>query len=507
MMRTPISCSVSVSSNWSRNSSARLTDIFVNSWMFLSPTVTASTSGFSRRSAALRAGTEAHVLLDLLALLRRLRFAVAPLEIRDDPLERQHVRAPAAHAVAVADVDPLAVRAVEEQVLLLLRQVLPGLVEIELPLVCDPLDDGFVEARVARRPRDERALADRERRVGDEHVGVDFLLRAQTVATRAGPVRRVEREDARLELGQGDAVLGTCEPLRERELLAVDDVNHDEALGQGDSRLDRLREPRAQIGLHDEPVDDDFDRVLELLVEDDLVLEHLELAVDLHTREPVGAELLEDILVLAFAVADDRGVDRELRPFRKPQHLVDDRVDRLACDRPPADRAVRASDTRVQEAQVVVDLGDGADRRARVARGRLLVDRDRRREPVDRVDVGLLHHLQELARVGGERLHVTPLAFGVDRVERERRLARAGEPRDADQLVPRQRDGDVLEVVLAGTVDNQLVRGGHNRPSLASGIGRTSVRFGYDARRSTSRQTSFGSAMFPTASGPTTIVP
>ena len=101
-------------------------------------------------------------------------------------------------------------------------------------------------------------------------------------------------------------MLGAREPLGERQLLAVDDVDHDEALGQRDRRLDRLREPRAQIGLHDEPVDDDLDRVLELLVEDDLVLEHLELAVDLHAREPVGAELLEDVLVLALAVADDR---------------------------------------------------------------------------------------------------------------------------------------------------------------------------------------------------------
>ena len=32
----------------SRNASARVTDICVNSWMFFSPTVTASTSGFSR---------------------------------------------------------------------------------------------------------------------------------------------------------------------------------------------------------------------------------------------------------------------------------------------------------------------------------------------------------------------------------------------------------------------------------------------------------------------------
>ena len=65
------------------------------------------------------------------------------------------------------------------------------------------------------------------------------------------------------------------------------------------------------------------------------------------------------------------------------------------------------------------------------------------REPVDRVDVRLLHHLEELARVGGERLDVAALPLGVDRVEGEARLPGAGEPGDADQRVPRQPDGDV----------------------------------------------------------------
>jgi hypothetical protein len=47
-IRAPIRRSVSVSSSSSRNSSARVTDICVNSWMLLPPTVTASTSGFNR---------------------------------------------------------------------------------------------------------------------------------------------------------------------------------------------------------------------------------------------------------------------------------------------------------------------------------------------------------------------------------------------------------------------------------------------------------------------------
>src|SRR5262249_12016503 len=119
--------------------------------------------------------------------------------------------------------------------------------------------------------------------------------------------------------------------------------------------------------------------------------------------------------------------------------------------------AVRPSYARVEQSQVVVDLGDGADGRARVARRRLLVDRDRGREPLDRVDVRLLHHLQELPRVGTEALDVPALPLGVDRVEGKARLPGAREPGDADERVPREPDGDVLEVVLAGAVDDQLV--------------------------------------------------
>ena len=230
-------------------------------------------------------------------------------------------------------------------------------------------------------------------------------------------MRRVEGEDARLELGQADAVLGAREALGEGQRLAVDDVDRHEAVRELERRLDGVGQPVAQVVLHHEPVDDDLDRVLELLVELDLLVELAHLAVDLHAGEALAAQLLEQILVLALAVADDRRVDGELRPLGQPQHLVDDRLDRLPRDRPPADGAMRPSGARVEQAQVVVDLRDGADGRARVPRRRLLVDRDRRREPVDRVDVGLLHHLQELARVRGERLDVAALALGVDGVE------------------------------------------------------------------------------------------
>jgi hypothetical protein len=122
-------------------------------------------------------------------------------------------------------------------------------------------------------------------------------------------------------------------------------------------------------------------------------------------------------------------------------------------------------DARPQQAHVIVDLGDGGDGRARVLRRGLLLDRDRRREPVDLVDVGLLHHLEELARIGRERFDIASLALGIDRVEGERRLARARQPREHDELVARDRQVDVLEVVLARAADGDdaPLEGGQGR--------------------------------------------
>ena len=154
------------------------------------------------------------------------------------------------------------------------------------------------------------------------------------------------------------------------------------------------------------------------------------------------------------------------------EHAVGDLLQRLARDRGAAVVAVGLSDPRPQEAQVVVDLGHRPDRGARVARGRLLVDRDRRAQALDRVHVGLLHLAQELACVGGQRLDVAALALRVDRVEGEARLARAREPRDHDQRVARQLEVDALEVVRSGAGDGYLVREGHRGQCLR---GRTGV--------------------------------
>ena len=444
------------------------------------------------RAVALRAWPHAHELLDLLAREFRVGLAVAALEVRDDPLKARRVGALASVAVAVAHLDRFAVGAVKEGPPLLLAQRAPGRLEVDPVALRKRRGHLVVVGRAARRPRRQRALPDRELRVGHHQLRIDLELRPQTGAARARALRRVEREHPRLELGHRGAALQAGELLREGERLAElaatrDDRHRDDPVGERGCCLDRIHQALAHVRAHDESVDHHRDVMLDLLFERELLLERAKLAVKQNPRETLRSQLLEQLPVLALAAAHDRREHHETRALGQLEHLVGDLLDRLPGDPRAADVAVRHADPRPQQAQVVVDLGDGPDGRARVARGRLLVDRDRRREPLDRIDVRLVHLPEELAGVGRKRLDVAALPLGVDRVERQRRLARAREPRQHDEGVARQAQRDVLQIVLAGPCDDDLIRGRHLRRIVPR---RTDVRVrGEKNPRSPGRET------------------
>jgi hypothetical protein len=115
------------------------------------------------------------------------------------------------------------------------------------------------------------------------------------------------------------------------------------------------------------------------------------------------------------------------------------------------------ADAGVQQAEVVVEFGDGPDRRAGVVGGVLLVDGDGRREPLDVLDLRLVHLAEKVARVRGQRFDVAALALGVHRLEGERGLARPRQARDDGKGVARNLDIDVLEVVFFGPTDLDVV--------------------------------------------------
>ena len=112
----------------------------------------------------------------------------------------------------------------------------------------------------------------------------------------------------------------------------------------------------------DDAVDHDLDRVLELLVEPDLVIELADLAVDAHAREALGLEVLEELRVLALATHDHRRQHEGATPLSRREHLVGHLVGGLALDDATALRAVRRAHAREEQTQVVVYLGDRAHR-------------------------------------------------------------------------------------------------------------------------------------------------
>ena len=77
-----------------------------------------------------------------------------------------------------------------------------------------------------------------------------------------------------------------------------------------------------------------------------------------------------------------------------------------------------------------------------------LLDRDRRANILDRVDLGLVEQVEELAGVRAERLDVASLPLGVERVKDERGLAGAAQAGDHDIAAERHIEVEALEIVL-----------------------------------------------------------
>jgi hypothetical protein len=337
-----------------------------------------------------------------------------------------------------------------------------------------------VIGRGRSRPRRDRAAAQGPVLVGDDEIGVDVLFDAQPAAGRTSAERIVERKQPRLDLRNGEAGHRAGELFREDEALrpalvvnfrgfsltsrwlgargAVRELHHRQPIRELERRLQRIRKAGREVAAHHYAVHHHVDVVLELFVECRRVRDLVEFAVDLHPLEAALHIVGELLAVLALAPAHHRREQIEPRALRQRHHPIDHLRHGLAFDRQTGGRRIGHAHARPKEPHIIVDLGDGADRRSRITRGRLLLDRDGGREAVDLVDVRLLHHLQKLASIGRERLHVAALALRVDGVEGERGFARAREPGEHHQPIARDFEIDILEIVLARAADRDHAR-------------------------------------------------
>ena len=183
--------------------------------------------------------------------------------------------------------------------------------------------------------------------------------------------------------------------------LLIHEVDDDAAVGELEGGFHRISQTLADTVLDHESVDHDLDGVLLLLGEFDVVGQLCHLAVDERAGVAVGAQQLDHVHELALAALDHGRENLESSALRVAEQRVDDLLRGLGGDGLAAFRAVRDAGAGEEQSQVIVDFGDGADGRTRVAVGGLLVDGDGRAQALDEVNVGLVHLTQELAGVGG----------------------------------------------------------------------------------------------------------
>ena len=113
----------------------------------------------------------------------------------------------------------------------------------------------------------------------------------------------------------------------------------------------------------------------------------------------------------------------------------------------------RPSHSRIEQAEVFVDLRRGGHSRAGITADDTLLDSDRRRQATYPVGLGLCHTPDELTRIRGEALYIAALPLGIECIEGQRTLPRATHACDDDKLPA----GD-LEVYILEIIDTYVVQ-------------------------------------------------
>ena len=211
--------------------------------------------------------------------------------------------------------------------------------------------------------------------------------------------------------------------------------------------LQRAHQPFGGIGRYAEAVDHQIDRVDLIAVELHARRDFADLAVDAGIDIPLLGQLFEQFAVVPLAALHHGSEQGDPATVEIPEDQIGDLLVRVMHHLLARGRRIGARRACVEQTQEIVDLRNGPDRRTGILVGGLLLDSHHGAQSRDLVHIGALHRPDELTRVGRERLHVAALPLGIDRVEGQRRFARAAESGDYHEFATRNFEVYVLQVV------------------------------------------------------------
>ena len=224
--------------------------------------------------------------------------------------------------------------------------------------------------------------------------------------------------------------------------------------------LNGIRQAHADSVANDQPINHRLNPMPPVLVEPDRLgaIQLNKLTINPRANESFAPEFFDYIPELARLILDQRRQHNDFGAHFVRQDLINNLLRRLPAQWPPGERIVRLTHSGKENPQIIVNFSGGRDCRSWIGAGAALLDGNRRRQALDKIDIWFFHLSEELPRISRKAFDISALPFGIKSVEGQRGFPRATQSGDDDQLLPWNLDVEVLEIVLASTANLDNLR-------------------------------------------------
>ena len=287
-------------------------------------------------------------------------------------------------------------------------------------------------------PRNDRTVGKRYIETRQNQLGIKLVTRAKAITFGASPIGTVEAERSRLHLFEADvafragidgtvqlvfpAVIRALAPPRVRLRVIT---NGHQAIAESNRHLNGFGQTRIDAGTNDNAVNDSIDVMSLASFEFGRLIDLVDISVDARPDQARLANLGKDFLMLATSAAHQRREQHRFRSCGQFEQPLFNLFGGLLLDWLATVGTMRCPETSHHQAEIVVDLRDRRDGAARILVAGALIDTKRRLEPLDQIDIGTLHLVQELTGVDGQAFDELALALCEYRVKRQTAFARS----------------------------------------------------------------------------------
>ena len=110
-----------------------------------------------------------------------------------------------------------------------------------------------------------------------------------------------------------------------------------------------------------------------------------------------------------------------------------------------------------QKPHIIINFRSCPNSRTWILRNTFLLNRNRRRKPLNTIQFRLLHLPNKHSRISRQTLHIPPLPFRIYRIKRKRRLPAPRNPCNYYKLILRNLNINILQIMLSCSNNFYLV--------------------------------------------------